>query len=197
MYETKAGKTSTYKPIAGLTHLFPQSWENRVFMLKSMKWSALCKLNYQTVLDRRYFLEIAVEEFNSDYLGVSLQSYVIGSLLFADRFDTAIELLDLVRDEIKLSEQIDIGLELVKHDRLDDALNLADSISREDRIDYFYFVASRAVIFSRTSKVLEMIARVPATELQSAVAARLLNQGSTAQDFTREQLETLRSYVSE
>lgn len=142
-------------------------------------------------------MTIAVDDFNSDYIGVNLQDYVIRALLHADRFDTAIELLDRVHEDIKVLQHISVGLELVKHDRLDDALSLAESISDEERLRYFNNVASNAVIFGRTSEVLEMIVRLPTADLQFDVAERLLNRSGAALDFTKEQLETLRGFVSE
>ncbi len=143
-------------------------------------------------------MTIAVAEFNPAFYNSSnLQHHVISSLLFADKFDEAIELLDRVHDAVKLWEYQEVGLELLEHDRLDDTLSLADSLTDEEQIDYFNRVVSGAVIFSRTSAVLELIAKLPTTEMQAGIAEQLLSQEYSAREFTTEQLETLRGFVSE
>ena len=142
-------------------------------------------------------MTIAINERTSSYVGRNLESNVIRSLLFADRFDTAIELVESIRDEIKLSEYTNIGAELIEHNRIEDTLALADSIAENDRLDYFYRVASRALIWERSSAVLDMIASLPTAALQSDVAKKLLNERGVDGDFTEKQLKTLRAFVSE
>ncbi|MYD45937.1 MAG: hypothetical protein F4W92_06260 [Gammaproteobacteria bacterium] len=142
-------------------------------------------------------MTIANEESKSRYFGGRLESYVIRSLLSADRFDTAIELVESARDEIKLSEYTYIGVELIEHNRMEDTLALADSIAENDRLDYFYRVASLALISERSSSVLDMIASLPTAEFRSDVAKKLLNERGVDGNFTEKQLETLRSFVAE
>ncbi len=141
-------------------------------------------------------MTIAIDEHTSSWVG-NLESIVIRSLLSADRFDTSIELVESVRDEIKLSEYTYIGVELIEHNRMEDTLALEDSIAENDRLDYFYRVASRVLIWERSSTVLDMIASLPTAELQSDVAKKLLNERGVDGDFTETQLETLRSFVAE
>lgn len=142
-------------------------------------------------------MTIAVQEFNPDSNYWSLESRVINYLLYANKLDTAIELLDQVRDEIKVSEHVNVGAELVKQDRLDDALALIDSVPVEEKSEYLYRVTSRITIYDLASDVLEMIEKVPSAQLQADVAERLLTDGSAESNFTSDQLETLRSYVSD
>ena len=149
------------------------------------------------LVDSERAMNIAVEEFRFDNTFLSLQSHVISSLLSAGRFDEAIKLLDLVRDEVKLSEQVSVGAELLEHNRLDDVLSLTESISDEEELEYFNRVARFAVITSPSSNVLEMISRLPTAEFQSEVARNLLDRGSAERFFTSEQLKTLRSFISE
>ena len=141
-------------------------------------------------------MTIAIDEHTSSWVG-NLESIVIRSLVFADRFDTAIELVESVRDEIKLSEYTYIGVELIEHNRMEDTLALADSIAENDRLDYFYRVASWVLISERPSTVLDMIASLPTAELQSDVAKKLLNERGVDGDFTEKQLRNLRAFVSE
>ena len=142
-------------------------------------------------------MAVAVEEFRSDDSGFDLQSWVLRALISHNRLDTAMELLDQVRDEIRPSERVNVGAELVKQERMDDALALADSVPEEEKSNYLYWVAARLTIYDRASDVLDLIARIPTAELQSAVAERLLSSGGVESDFTTEQLETLRSFASE
>lgn len=143
-------------------------------------------------------MTIAVDEFNPAFYNSSnLQHHVLSSLLSADKFDVAIELLDRVHENVKLWEYQEVGLELLQHHRLDDTLSLADSLTDEEQFNYFNRVVSGAVIFNRTSAVLELIAKLPTTEMQSGIAEKLLSQEYSVREFTTEQLETLRGFVSE
>ena len=143
-------------------------------------------------------MTIAVDEFNSGdtHLGLSLQNYVLSSLLVADEFDTAIELLAQVHEEVKLYEYREVGFELFRHNRLEDTLKLADSLTDEEKIEYFNSVASSGVIFGRTDDVLKMIARLATTDLRTGVVEQLLSKEYYLSKFTNDQLETLKSFVS-
>ncbi|MCY3540950.1 MAG: hypothetical protein OXH31_03465 [Gammaproteobacteria bacterium] len=142
-------------------------------------------------------MSVAVQEFNPEYSGWSLESRIINSLLFENRLDTAIEVVDQVRDEIKVSEYINIGAELVKQERMDDALTLIDSVPEEQRSDYLYAVTSRLTIYDLASDALELIAKAPSSQLQADVAERLLADGAAETDFTAKQIEILKSYARE
>lgn len=142
-------------------------------------------------------MTIAVEEFNPDSIYSSLESQVIRSLITFDRLDSAVELLPRVRDEFRRLESVNVGAELVKQNRLDDALALTDSIPNEERSEYLYWLASRLTIYDLATDVLELIAKVPSAQLQSTVAERLLTDGTAESDFTADQIETLRSFVRE
>lgn len=142
-------------------------------------------------------MTIAVQEFNPDSTYSSLESQVIQSLITFDRLDSAVELLDHVRDEIRRRESVNVGAELVKQNRTVDALALMDSIPTEDRSEYLYWLTARLTIYDLATEVLEIIAKVPSAQLQSGVAERLLTDGGAESDFTAEQIETLRSFVRE
>ncbi|MCY3540952.1 MAG: hypothetical protein OXH31_03475 [Gammaproteobacteria bacterium] len=142
-------------------------------------------------------MAIAVEEFNSDQSGWSLESTVMSSLLSADKIDAAIELLDQLRDEIRQTETVNVGAELAKDGRLDDVLTLSESVPEEEKPNYFYWVAARLTIYDSASDILEMISRIPSAEIQSEVVERMFSAGYGASEFTAEQIETLRSYLPE
>lgn len=141
-------------------------------------------------------MTVAVEEYRSDQIGRSLESSVIFSLLSADRVDTAIELLDQVRDEIRGSETINVGAELAKKGRMDDVLALGTSVSSEEKLNYFYWVAARMTDYDQASDILELISRIPTVELQSDVVERIFSQRYGLSAFTAKQIETLKSYIS-
>ncbi len=141
-------------------------------------------------------MTVAVEEFSVDHPYLSLQALVVNSLLYAERFDEAITLLGQVQGEGEHIYRY-VGLELLKHDRLDDVLPLADSIVEGKKAEFFYSLASSALIYEHASDVIEMIAGLPTTNLQLEVAEKLLSRSGVAQEFTKEQLETLKSFVSE
>ena len=143
-------------------------------------------------------MTIAVDEFNSGdtHLGLSLQRSVLSSLLVAEEFDDAIELLAQVHEKVKLYEHREVGFELFRHNRIDDTLKLADSLTDEEKIDYFNHVAMSGVIFGRTDDVLKMIARLPTTDLRTSAAEQVLSNEYYLSEFTNDQLETLKSFVS-
>lgn len=143
-------------------------------------------------------MTLAVDEFNSEdtHLSLSLQHKVLSSLLSAEEFDTAIELLAQVHKEVKLYEYREVGFELFRHNRLDDTLKLADSLTDEEKIDYFNSVVSGGVIVGRTDDVLKMIARLPTTDLRTGAAEQVLSNEYYLSEFTNDQLETLKSFVS-
>ena len=70
-------------------------------------------------------MTIAVEEFKSDQSGDRLDSYVIRSLLSADRINTAIELLQQVQNDSRTLETVNVGVELAKKNRMDEVWHLA------------------------------------------------------------------------
>ena len=141
-------------------------------------------------------MTIAVDEYKPDDKYLSLQYHVLSSLLLADESDMTIELLNQVHNDVKLSQHREVGKSLLMHDRLDDTLKLADSLTDEEKFEYFKGVASSGVIFGRTTDVLKMIARLPTTDLQTGVAEQLLNGEYYLRQFTNEQLETLKAFVS-
>lgn len=141
-------------------------------------------------------MTFAVDEHNPDDTYLSLQNYVLRSLLIRGEFDGAIELLDGVSQDIKFSLQREVGSELLRNNRLDDTLKLADSLTNEEKIDYFNSVASSGVIFGRTDDVLKMIARLATTDLRTGVVEQLLSKEYYLSKFTNDQLETLKSFVS-
>ena len=142
-------------------------------------------------------MTIAGRETSSDYFGSRLQETVINSLLYADRFDTVLELLETERVGFSIYEYANVGSELVKNDRLDDAIALSDSINDNERTNYFSWVATGLMIWDRASAVVEMIASLPTSELQSDVAEQLLNERMITEGMTNEQLDSLRAFVSE
>lgn len=143
-------------------------------------------------------MAIAVSEFDSEdtLIALSLQRIVLSSLLVAEEFDDAIELLAQVHEKVKLYEHREVGFELFRHNLIDDTLKLADSLTDEEKIDYFNHVASSGVIFGRTDDVLKMIARLPTTDLRTGAAEQVLSNEYYLSKFTNDQLETLKSFVS-
>lgn len=143
-------------------------------------------------------MTIAVSEFDSEdtHLSMSLQHKVLGSLLRAEEFDDVIELLPQVHEKVKLYEHREVGLELFRRNRLEDTLKLADSLTDEEKIDYFNSVASGAVIYGRMDDLLRMIASLPSTDLRTGVAEQVLSNEYYLSEFTNDQLETLKSFVS-
>ena len=134
---------------------------------------------------------------NTGYIGSSLEVSVINSLLYEDRFETVLELLETEGVGLSIYQYANVGSELVKNDRLDDAIALADSITENDRSNYFSWVATGLMVWDRASAVLEMITSLPTSELQSDVAEQLLSASLVTEGMTNEQLDSLRAFVSE
>lgn len=152
--------------------------------------------NY-ALIEPEQAMTIAVQEFNPDSLYSNLESRVISSLLYADRLDTAKELLDQVRDEIRALESVNVALEFAKNNRIDEVIALSSSVSAEEKADYFYWLVVRLTIVDRSSEIMEVVSKIPTSKLQSDVVNRMLSGGYGESNFTSDQLTTLRSYVSD
>lgn len=152
--------------------------------------------NY-ALIDPEQAMTIAVQEFNPDSLYSNLESGVISSLLFANRLDSAKQLLSQVPDERRALETVNVALEFAKNNRIDEVIDLGSSVSTEEKSDYFYWLVVRLTIVDRSSEIMEVVSRIPTAELQSAVVNRLLSGGYGESNFTSDQLTTLRSYLSD
>ena len=159
---------------------------------------ALSSVSYQLALiDPDRAMSIAVEEIKPEGSWYSLETIVINALLGADTIDTAIELLDQIQDDSTLLRNASrVGGELVEANRIDDCLSLADSLVEEQRLQYFYRVTS-GLLDTRSSDALDLIERLPTAELQSGVVEQIMNGWSVERYLNAEQIDTLRSYVSE
>ena len=141
-------------------------------------------------------MTIAVQEFNPDSLYSNLESRVISSLLYADRLDTAKELLGLVRDERRAFESVKVAVELAKKNRIDEAIALGSIIPTEEKSEYFYTLLVMLTISDRSSEIMEVVSKIPTPEMQSNVVNRMLSGGYGETNFTSDQLTKLRSYLS-
>ena len=148
-------------------------------------------------LDPERAMTIAVEEIHPEDSWYDLGRQVINALVVEKRFDTAIEFLDQIQDDdTLLSIAVRIGGELVEANRMDDSFLVADLLTEERRIEYFYGIVSR-LLRNRTSDLLDLIEKLPSTELQTGVAERLVKNWTLEDYFNVEQIRTLKSYMSE
>ena len=154
-------------------------------------------LSSYTLIDPEHAMTIAVEEFHPNNNTVDLERLVINSLLTNDRIDTAIEFIDRVRDEERGRISTDIGVYLVKRDQIDRAVELSDQVAEEERLAYFNMLGINLLQRQQpASKFLEFIEKIPSTSLRSDLAEMFLH-GIAKQRLNADQLETLRSFVSE
>ena len=159
---------------------------------------ALTFVIYQyALIDPERAMTIAVEEIKPENSWTGLERQVISALLGADRVDTAIGLLDQIQDDsLLVSSATEVGTELVKANRMDDSFLVADLLTEDQRFRYFYSVTV-GLMDTRSSDVLELIEKLPSEELQTGVVEQLMNGRTLERYFNAEQIETLRSYVSE
>lgn len=154
-------------------------------------------LSSYTLIDPEHAMTVAVEEFHPDNNTYSLERTVISSLLSHERIDTAIELIGQVRDEERGSISTNIGVYLVKRDQIDRAVELSDQVAEEERLAYFNMLGVNLLQRQQpAAKFLELIEKIPSTSLRSDVAEIFL-KGLAKQRLNADQLETLKSYVSE
>lgn len=150
-------------------------------------------------LDPERAMTIAVEEIHPAARASfrDLDQQVIDALVVANRFDTAIELLDQIQDGDKLlSSAVRIGGRLVEANRMDDSFLVADLLTEERRIEYFYGMASN-LLRRRKSALLDLIERLPSAESRTSVVARLVKNRPLERYLNTEQIKTLKSYMSE
>lgn len=148
-------------------------------------------------LDPERAMTIAVEEIHPADSRRDLGRQVINALVAAERFDTAIELLDQIQDgDTLLSSAVRIGGRLVEANRMDDSFLVANLLTEERRIEYFYGMASN-LLRRRKSALLDLIERIPSAESQTSVVARLVKNRPLEEYLNTEQIKTLKSYMSE
>ena len=130
-----------------------------------------------------------------DTLG--LDYMIVDSLVRADKLESAIGILDQIRDQARPLSYAIVGAKLVIKDQFDEAISLSEKIPPLDRVRYFNSVISD-LQFDNSSSVLTLTAKIPDTHLRTDVVNQILNdEWSSKRYYTEEQLETLRSLVAE
>lgn len=154
-------------------------------------------LSSYTLIDPERAMTIAIEEFHPDNNTFDLERLVINSLLSNDRIDTAIELIERVRDEERGRISIDIGVFLIRENQIDRAIELSGKVAEEEKLAYFNMLGIDVLQQRQpASKFLEFIEKIPSTSLRSDTAELFLN-GLAKQKLNADQLEKLKSYVTE
>ena len=154
-------------------------------------------LSSYTLIDPEHAMTIAVEEFHPDNNTFDLERLVINSLLSNDRIDTAIELIERVRDEERGRISIDIGVFLIRENQIERTIELSHQVAEEEKLAYFNMLGINLLQRQQpASKFLEFIEKIPSTSLRSDTAELFLN-GLAKQKLNADQLEKLKSYVTE
>ena len=162
----------------------------RTELISHMLWS-------YTLIDPEHAMTIAVEEFHPDDSIVDLERLVINSLLSNDRIDTAIELIDRVRDEERIHLSIDVGVLLIRENQIDRTIELSHQVAEEEKLAYFNMLGINLLQRQQpASKFLEFIEKIPSTSLRSDTAELFLT-GLAKQKLNADQLEKLKSFVTE
>lgn len=118
---------------------------------------------------------------------------IVDSLIRTDKLQSAIDILDQVREEARHQSYSAVGTELVLKDRYDETISLSEKLPPQDRVRYFGSVIY-PLLFENSSRVLTLIAQISNTRVRSDVVNNLLESDYTRERyFSAEQIETLRS----
>ena len=148
--------------------------------------------------DTEKAMNVALSEKPHSFYGTTGLDYmIVESLVRADRLESAIDILDQIRNEARSLSYAVVGAELVIKDQFDEAISLSEKIPPLDRVSYFRSMMSK-LQSNNSSSILTLLAKIPDAGLRSDVVNQLLNDDwTTDRYYTEEQLETLRSLVAE
>ncbi|MCY3541378.1 MAG: hypothetical protein OXH31_05665 [Gammaproteobacteria bacterium] len=170
-----------------------QGSRERAEMIAELLWK-------YSLEDPEHAMALAVEESLPAGSGIdadNMRRTVINTLVHNDRIDTAIEFLDQVPDEDRRRLSTDIGRVLMREGQIDQVLELSEQLSEEDQFHYFFSTLGFSLYEQAqpTSKLLELLEKIPSSDLQSNVARMFIT--SYPERFNADQLETLKSYFSD
>ena len=122
---------------------------------------------------------------------------IVDSLIRSDKLQSAIDILDQVREEARSQSYSSVGTELVLKDRYDEVISLGEKFPPQDRVRYFGRLIY-PLLFNNSSRVLTLVAKISNTRVRSDVVNNMLESDYTRERyFSAEQIETLRSLVVE
>lgn len=122
---------------------------------------------------------------------------IVDSLIRSGKLQSAIDILDQVREEARPQSYSAVGTELVLNDRYDEAISLGEKLPPQDRVRYFGNLID-PLLFNNSSRVLTFVSNLSDSRVRSDVVNNLLESDYTRERyFSAEQLETLRALVVE
>ncbi len=128
--------------------------------------------------------------------GTGLESTVLARIAMNDP-ELAVELLAKVRDgNTKLMAYMSVGSQLVRQDRVDQAMKLAQELSGDLRDAYYQSVLSS---WGHTDPegLYESLARLPSDKTKSRAALALVRNNQWSNALSEEQVEHAKGYLSE
>ena len=153
-------------------------------------------LTYYALVDPVEAMAVARSEEPHSFHGlVGLESEVIDSLANSGKLDTAITLLEQVRESARSSSFISIGERLIGSKRTSEAIELSRQLSEEEQLEYYRHITDDWLSTS-PANLLENISTLPSKLIQSVVAETILNRYDHSRvSLTTDQLVYVRSFL--
>lgn len=134
---------------------------------------------------------------NSFLSGSFLETEVIDSLASRGQVDVAIQLLNQVRDAAQPEVVKVIAENLIRTNRIEDVLELAERLTEDQQVDYFKGITLTWMIDSPTSLV-DNLSNIPIGRVREELVLELLVLAERFDNYlTAAQIETVREFLND
>lgn len=134
---------------------------------------------------------------NSFLSGSFLETEVIDSLASRGQVDVAIQLLNQVRDPAQPEVVRVVAENLIRVNRIEDVLELAQRLTEDQQVDYFKSITFSWMIDNPTSLV-DNLSNIPSGRVREELVLELLVLSDRFEDYlTATQIETVREYLND
>ncbi|MCY3884681.1 MAG: hypothetical protein OXG24_07135 [Gammaproteobacteria bacterium] len=174
------------------------SWVNANAVEGSEKRARMMQriLSNYALVDPDKAMSIARSEQPHAFHGMTgLETEVIGSLASSGQLDTAIDLLEHVRESALSLSCVRIGVRLIQSDRTKEAIELSKRLPSEEQADYFSNITG-TWLSTNIADLVNSIAELPSKHIQEKVAEKILLASEQSPFLlTNEQLTHVRSFL--
>ncbi len=121
---------------------------------------------------------------------------VVEGLASNGRLTEAKEALGMVREPMRMKSYAALGMAYIEFDQPEEAINLADDLSKSDRIEYFKSVAY-TWFFLNPDHVVSTLVRLPEEDERDVVAREILGAQQIVDHLWPQQIEYVKTFLQE